>query len=180
MNYYLDTEFYEDGDRIHLISIAIVCEDGRELYYENGSFNWNIVPPDHWLQTNVRPHLWCENYEMDPDIPPQFDVTDTGVSDRQFIAHRIQNFCLRPDKGQPVFYGYFADYDWVVLCQLFGRMVDLPKGMPMFCMDLKQMMEERELTKEWKRAACPDPEGEHSALIDARWNKQLHQLLLNA
>jgi hypothetical protein len=178
MNYFIDAEFYEDGERIHFISIAIVCEDGRELYYENGEFDWSIVPADHWIQANVRPHLWTENYDMGPEIPPQFDVTDTGVSNRAFIANRIRNFCLRPDKGAPVFFGYFCDYDWVVLCQLFGRMVDLPKGFPYFCMDLKQMMEERKLTSEWKRIACPDPVGEHNALVDARWNASLHKYII--
>lgn len=29
---------------------------------------------------------------------------------------------------QPEFYGYYSDYDWVVFCSLFGRMIDLPKG----------------------------------------------------
>ncbi len=31
MRYFLDTEFYEDGKTIDLISIGIVAEDGREL-----------------------------------------------------------------------------------------------------------------------------------------------------
>lgn len=177
MDYYLDTEFYEDGQRIHLISIAIVCADGRELYYENGMFDWSIVPADHWIQANVRPHLWTETAEMGPEVPPQFDVTDAGVSDAKYIAHRIENFCLRPDKPAPVFYGYYADYDWVVLCQLFGRMVDLPKGMPYYCRDLKQMMDERGLDKEWKDRECPDPANEHNALADARWNKKLHEVM---
>lgn len=40
------------------------------------------------------------------------------------------------------FYAYYADYDWVVFCWLFGRMIDLPKGFPMYCRDLKQMLDE--------------------------------------
>lgn len=32
-----------------------------------------------------------------------------------------------------------ADYDWVVLCQLYGTMMDLPKGWPMYCRDVKQL-----------------------------------------
>lgn len=26
--------------------------------------------------------------------------------------------------------GYYADYDWVAFCQLFDRMIDLPKDFP--------------------------------------------------
>jgi len=31
------------------------------------------------------------------------------------------------------FYGYYCDYDWVVTCWQFGKMIDLPKGFPMYC-----------------------------------------------
>lgn len=30
----------------------------------------------------------------------------------------------------PEFYGYYCDYDWVVFCWLFGKMIDLPKDFP--------------------------------------------------
>lgn len=43
---------------------------------------------------------------------------------------------------KPKFYGYFADYDWVCFCWLFGNMMSLPKGFPMFANDLKQMLDE--------------------------------------
>ena len=36
-------------------------------------------------------------------------------------------------------------------------------------------MEFKKLTKEWKQEHCPDPEGEHNALIDARWNLKLYK-----
>ena len=158
MNYFLDTEFYEDGERIRPISIAIVCEDGRELYHEF-RFDWAIVPADHWIQANVRPHLHHPTGPMaDAELPRII---------REFIGSD-------PD---PVIWGYFADYDWVVFCQVFGRMVDLPKGFPYFCMDLKQSMKERKLDSEWKKSACPDPVGEHNALIDARWNNDLYAIL---
>lgn len=44
---------------------------------------------------------------------------------------------------KPQFYAYFADYDWVVSCWLFGRMLDLPKNFPYYCRDLKQMLDEK-------------------------------------
>jgi len=43
---------------------------------------------------------------------------------------------------EPMFYAYFADYDWVAFCWLFGKMIDLPSNFPMYCKDLKQLMEE--------------------------------------
>lgn len=39
------------------------------------------------------------------------------------------------------FYGYYADYDWVLFCSLFGGIMDLPKSFPIYCRDLKQMLD---------------------------------------
>jgi hypothetical protein len=82
------------------------------------------------------------------------------------------------EKYPPTFYGYYADYDWVLFCSLFGRMLDLPKGYPMYCHDLKQMMDNLSLTKQWKDDSVPG-DNEHHALADAHWNKKLHQALIN-
>ena len=35
------------------------------------------------------------------------------------------------------------DYDWVALCQLFGTMMDLPEGWPMYCRDVKQLADDK-------------------------------------
>ncbi|KKK70289.1 hypothetical protein LCGC14_2925490 [marine sediment metagenome] len=74
---------------------------------------------------------------------------------------------------KPKFYAYYADYDWVVFCWLFGKMISLPEGFPKYCIDLKQMLDENGLDKEWTHKNCPDPEGEHNALADAKWNLKL-------
>ena len=42
------------------------------------------------------------------------------------------------ESTKPKFYAYYADYDWVAFSWLFGKMIDLPKGFPMYCIDLKQ------------------------------------------
>jgi hypothetical protein len=55
-------------------------------------------------------------------------------------------------------------------------MLDLPKGYPMYCRDLKQLMDELFLTKQWKEDNVPG-DNEHHALADARWNQKLHKML---
>lgn len=92
----------------------------------------------------------------------------------------------------PEFYAYFADYDWVVFCSLFGRMIDLPAGFPFYCRDLKQTLDEKVMALEGFAHGAPlenrlnrvkmDPdypkqEDEHNALADARWNRRLHEFL---
>lgn len=165
MKYFYDTEFYEDGERIHLISIGIVAEDGRELYAENSDFDWGIVPPDHWIQANVRPHLQgistlCKKHE---------------------IARYVKEFiCNNPsDWTTNRLYGYYVAYDHVVLAQLFGRMVDMPYGMPWFSNDLKQMIE-ADPHRLGNVADAIKYEGtQHHALTDARWNRDLYEKIID-
>lgn len=158
MKYFFDTEFIEDGKTIDLISIGIVAEDGREFYAEMWAIPWNKA--SDWVHRNVKPHL-----------------TGKIEYDRYQMKKAVELFVNPEVYGEPEFYAYYADYDWVVFCQIFGTMMDLPEGFPMFCMDLKQMMEERSLGSGWKAKNAPDPENEHNALADALWNKRLYDAM---
>ncbi len=73
---------------------------------------------------------------------------------------------------EPEIWGYYADYDWVVLCQLFGTMMQLPKGWPMYCRDVKQFCD-------WLgNPKLPKQKGaEHNALADAAWTKEAWEFL---
>lgn len=142
MRYFFDTEFIEDGKTIDLMSIGIVAEDGREYYAE--SSECDLSKADEWVKKNVVAHL----------------VGGSAVRTRAEIRAEILAF-IGADK--PEFWAYYADYDWVVLCQLFGRMIDLPKGWPMYCRDLKQLAD--------SLGNPPLPEqkaGHHHALADAQ------------
>ena len=48
---------------------------------------------------------------------------------KEFVGteETIGNWEQVKDKMNTQFYGYYADYDWVVFCWLFGKMIDLPK-----------------------------------------------------
>lgn len=101
---------------------------------------------------------------------------------------------------EPEFYAYYSAYDWVAFCWIFGKMIQLPKGFPMYCNDLKQMMDEKlkktylpargfdpncnssleSKLKEIKRyKEYPKQENEHNALDDAKWNLELYKFLLS-
>lgn len=149
---YLDTEFWERPCTIDLISIGLVREDGKEYYAESSDFDEDRCTND-WLHKNVLNKLghW-ENRKS-----------------RSRIASEILEF-VGPN---PVFTGYYSDYDWVVFCWLFGKMIDLPTGFPKFCIDLKQDL---------FRAGNPKipfkAEQEHNALDDARWIAKAHKWLI--
>jgi hypothetical protein len=81
------------------------------------------------------------------------------------------------DDQHPEFWGYYADYDWVAFCWIFGKMIDLPKGWPMYCRDLKQWSDDIGAATNVPPPKFEGPKGEHNALADARWNKELHRYL---
>lgn len=156
MRYFIDTEFIESGPSrpIELISIGIVAEDGREFYGVSSEFDPRNA--SQWVRDNVLSKL---------ELPAGSFCEPIRV-----IADRVVAFI---GAEKPEFWGYYADYDWVVFAQSFGTMMDLPKGYPMYCRDIKQLCDDKgnpDLPTQGK--------GEHNALADARWNKQAYEFLM--
>jgi hypothetical protein len=153
VNFFFDTEFSETGGQpsptIELISIGVVSEDGREFYAESSEFNLDNC--NDWVKANVLPRLG----------PPEQRQTRAVIRDglKAFLGE------------SPVLWAYYASYDWVVFCWLFGMMVDLPKGYPMFPMDLQQRWVTLGKPKDVKP---PNTTAAHNALVDAKWNLQLY------
>lgn len=144
MRYFLDTEFIESGPErpIHLLSIGMVSENGGELIAVNA--NAPLHEACDWVWQNVIPHL---DHTYDMPLPA------IRAEILRFVGH----------DPRPEFWAYFADYDWVVFCQIFGTMLDLPSEWPKYCMDLKQwatMLGNPQLPKQVGQ--------EHDALEDAR------------
>lgn len=165
MRYYLDHEFAENGRTIALISIGLVSDDGRELYCVSEEFDDNQC--NKWVVENVIPQL-----------PTRDAIDDQGRPvwcSRHEIGRRIIQFIGRDPA--PEFWAYFAAYDWVVFCQIFGTMNDLPSGFPMYCNDLKQLAVSLGV-RDSVKTIVPQHKGEHDALEDAHWNKNAHRVLM--
>lgn len=154
--YFIDTEFIEDGKTIDLISIGIVCSDGREYYAVNQDAQLHRA--NYWVRENVLPHL------------PSYD--HKAWRSRDLIRANVRDFVLNEFVDMPEFWGYCADYDWVAICQLFGTMTCLPDTFPKFCMDLKQLS-----VMLGSPPHPPEPKNAHNALADARWNRDLYDHL---
>jgi hypothetical protein len=164
MRYFFDTEFYEHAraghSSIELISIGMISEDGRELYLENATFDWDQPMTDEWLRENVRPHL-------------RGPAADAWKQPHE-IAEILREFVV---EDEVEFWAYASSYDWVTLMSVFGRLLDRPRGWPIFCRDLKQTIAERGIDKR----ELPLQDGlEHFALADARWNLAVWKHLLRA
>lgn len=90
-------------------------------------------------------------------------------------------------------YGYYSAFDHVCLSWIYGKMINLPEGIPMYTRDLKQTMDEiveelyesdrllalgQKVDNFKSRKGYPEAVNCHNALSDALWNKQLHDFLM--
>lgn len=159
MKYFYDTEFLEDGSTIELISIGIVAENGDRYYAVNSDMPIERIKKDDWLLANVWPSLPLSGIRPNSAYPGRLDTSDSRVKPRWVIANEVRDFLLA--HPNPELWADYAAYDHVALCQLWGRMIRLPKGMPMFTRDFQQLLDGAEWAEPARSGA------DHNALDDA-------------
>ncbi len=214
MKYFLDTEFIEGFRKplfgkkrwgIDLISIGIIGEDGSEYYAISTEFNPKYA--SEWVKKNVLSKLPQRYLDFHMSSPNERQKAALWKSNKEIKSDLLNLFRCGYEDGMLVapsgieVYGYYADYDWVLLASLFGTMMDLPKGFPMYCHDLKQSLDERvskltnsdffthfhldtpltfdeklKIVKE-RHLRYPHQTNEHNALADAKWNYELYKFL---
>ena len=269
MKYFYDTEFLEGTQKsflgqskptIDLISIGIVCEDGREYYAISKDFNlkeaWNRFDVQeqtpyekqhgfsgrkiYWIRENVlmpiffelaerefhnihfkdewtyegkvvdlevfkSNKVWTSNFTWFKKLINKYGKTNKQIA--QDVFEFISQDEITIDKAKfynksyenNELYGYYSAYDHVALCWLFGKMIDLPKGFPMYTIDLKQELDNKSneminricyesgnhtiwdlgyALKEIKKLdGYPKQTNEHNALADAKFNLELYKFI---
>lgn len=220
--FFYDTEFIEKKDNITLLEIAIVHSSGKsielissdvsliqieEAFYRND--NTEGGEPNYWLRDNVLKPLFYKlrekhmikgsTLEFDPDNIFLI-ITEFGLT-KEEMAVEIEKFIRTNTTSQEKIelYGYYSAYDHVAFCWIFGRMLDLPKGFPMYTIDLKQMLDEtveeyitvtayssgNHVVPSYNSAlnyikglqGYPVNNEEHTAIGDAKWNLELYKFL---
>jgi hypothetical protein len=151
--YFYDCEFIEDGVTIDLVSIGVVDESGREFYAVSTEFDDSRAIP--WVRRNV----------LDKLPSP----ADPAWRSRERIRDDLYEFLVTPLREKRdsdlELWAWFAAYDHVALCQLWGPMTGLPRAIPRFTKDLRQRWEDV------GRPPLPGPgDDQHDALADARHN----------
>lgn len=167
-----DTEFLEDGETIELISIGMATPDGRHLYLINRDANLVRVERHPWLMENVVPYLPVALTDSGlawNKMHPDYQHVQFHYQIAEIVAEFIQ---ATPD---PRLWAWYSAYDHIALAQLWGPLVNRPKGVPMWTHELRQ---------EAERAGNPplpaQDEGEHHALADARHNLVIAQTIADA
>jgi hypothetical protein len=148
VRYFYDCEFIEDGRTIELVSIGVVAEDGREFYAVSTEFDPSRAID--WVRRNV----------LDKLPGP----ADRAWRSRERIREDLLAFLTELD--EPIeLWAWMAGYDHVTLAQLWGDMRALPRAIPRFTHELRQV---------WEDAGSPPlppaPADQHDALADARHN----------
>lgn len=151
--YFYDCEFIEDGRIVDLVSIGVVDEYGREFYAVSTEFDDSRAVP--WVRRNVLDRLPSP--------------ADRSWRSRERIRDDLYDFLMEPVRDRPgeqlELWAWYAAYDHVVLAQLWGAMPALPREIPRFTKDLRQLWDDR------GRPTLPDADAaRHDALVDARHN----------
>lgn len=218
----------EDGREYYAISKDFNLKEAWNRYDLKPDIYNGGMKKVYWIRENVLKPIYDDlctkrstyekTYHWELSEPFSYKsmkylINSYGKTNKQ-IAKEIKEFVGFPnyypknsvmrnmDTTKPEFYGYYADYDWVAFCWLFGKMIDLPKGFPMYCIDLKQEFDKKVTSwrndrinnetrdinfASWDTYAkalrnhpnYPKQTNEHNALADARWNKQLYEFLNN-
>ncbi len=149
--YFYDCEFIEDGLTIDLVSIGVVDEHGREFYAVSTEFDGDRAVP--WVRRNV----------LDKLPSP----SNKAWRSRSAIREDLLAFLREPlEQGDELeLWAWYAAYDHVALAQLWGAMPALPRVIPRFTKELRQL---------WDDLGCPPlpsaPPDQHDALADAKHN----------
>lgn len=146
--YFYDTEFIEDGTTIDLVSIGVVDEQGREFYAVSTEFDPSRAIG--WVRKNV----------LDKLPSP----ADPAWRSRERLREDLFAFLTQPGDEFEL-WAWYAAYDHVALCQLWGPMTALPRAIPRYTKELRQRWDEA------GQPLLPRPGPDaHDALADARHN----------
>jgi len=156
--FFYDTEFMESGyNNLELISFAAVDLQGTKQIYVCNS-EADLSKANLFVRENVLPHLL-----------PVGDASWVTISEMRDL---LFDFFAPTIVDRVELWGYYPAYDHVLLCGIFGTMAELPPGMPLLTLDLKQWAMEL-----GDPSLPPKPPNVHDALADAKWTREAYQFL---
>jgi hypothetical protein len=176
---FLDCEFTSLNKDAELISIAMVSEDGAELYIEikdvkdTDAYKVQSIDQKEWLEINV-----FSNFFIEKDIKGMRGAYYNLV--KKNCTGKIEQWLLdilKEKKGEKIeFWGDVPAYDWVLLCDLWGGARNMPEYIHYIIRDLGTYIETKEIAADMPRASLLNEKvlGKlHNALYDARVSRSI-------
>lgn len=160
-DFQFEENFSNNTINIQVISLGIVDKRKNKLYLINSDYNWNNCT-NKWLINNVKNKLQ--------------NPISQKIKFKEFKKY-ILDFVNYKEGEEIELYGYYSDYDHVCLASCFGKMIDFPQFFPMFTIDLKQEMKQKNITEEIVNTLIENNNNQHNALSDAQFNYQLFNLI---
>lgn len=169
-NVYLDCEFIPSDPTIGgLISIGLTDDQGRDYYAVNSYLDARTVSSHPWLSKHVWPYL--PNCAAD-GLPTWLDIRHPDVkTPKQIRADLVRYF---GDHGPAHLHCWYGGQDICRLHSLWDNdWSSMPEDIPRWFHEIQSLAYQ-----------AGDPQlpqqdgGEHHALADAKYNRQLHEFLI--
>jgi len=125
---FFDTEFTGLHKDTTLISLGIISENDDKFYAEFNDYNKSQV--DDWIQKNVIDKLWWKNKQM-KDLPEYY-----YYGSKKFVLEGLKKWLSKFGNEEILFVSDVCHYDFVLLIDLFGSALDLPKNICPACYDI--------------------------------------------
>jgi len=201
MKIFFDTEFTGLRKNTTLLSLGAVSEDDRIFYAEFTDYDKSQV--DGWIYENViknMPLLSCHIHESKEDRFWAWSKKEVNViGTKNEIAEDFKNWILdihgyipswvdgydetkEPDFPICEFWSDCLAYDWVLLCDMYGGALNIPKFFYYIPFDICTLFELKDIDPDINREKFADLNADasirkHNALWDARVIKACYEKL---
>lgn len=174
MNLFFDMEFTGLHQNTTPVSLGIVSEGDKKFYAEFTDYADDQV--DSWIQENVINKLRL--HRLKKPLPGVHTIR----GDRFKVRDELKVFLT--DFSHAEFWSDVLSYDWVLLCQLFGGAMKLPKNVYTYPFDIATLMKHKNIDPDINREKfafgevyAEMLEKKHNALWDAEVIKACYEKL---
>ncbi len=178
MRVFFDSEFTGLRQDTTLISIGLVAEDGSMFYAEFTDYDKNQV--FDWLQENVIDNLWLSNPDQArPEYCNEDSHLTTCLGDKEKVSLALLQWLSQWDQVE--MWADIIPFDWVLLCDLLGGILNFPQNLSYICYDICTLLKmkgyEPMTTNREDFVGFTGVENKHNALYDALVVKACYEKL---
>jgi hypothetical protein len=175
---YLDCEFLPaDPDITGLVSIGLTDDQGVDYYAVHAEMDQAALHAIPWMVENVWPHLPLYREQTDGGRLSELDYDDPAVQSIKDIRAGVARYFADTDATETRLFAWYGGQD---ICRLHSLWDNdwsvMPDQIPRWFTELEALIVD---ASHPERPKLPVQDGgEHHALADARYNRQLHGFVL--